>query len=234
MVRDRGATPVRRTRLKICCIASPAEAALAVAAGADAVGLVGPMPTGRGPISDEAVRTIAALVPPPVSPWLLTFEDEATAIRDHAVRCAVTTVQIVQHVAPDCHDRLAELAPWLRLIQVIHVEGESALALIAAYGDRPHAFLLDSGRPGASEFGGTGRVHDWAVSARCVAEATRPVFLAGGLGPDNVAQAIGQVRPFGIDLCSGVRRDGRLDASRLCAFVAAVRGADDSLAGASA
>lgn len=218
--------PGRRTRIKICCILSAAEAAAAVDAGADAVGLVGAMPTGPGIVSDDTARAIAAAVPAPVAPWLLTSQADGPAILAHAERCAATTVQIVRHLDPAVHDWLAAEAPWLRRVQVIHVESAGALEVMAGYGTRPHTFLLDSGRTGAAELGGTGRRHDWAVSARCVAASARPVFLAGGLDPTNVGEAIRTVRPFGVDVCTGLRRGGRLETGALSAFVAAVAAAD--------
>jgi phosphoribosylanthranilate isomerase len=93
-----------------------------------------------------------------------------------------------------------------------------------------HAFLLDSGRPSlpTPEYGGTGRTHDWAVSAEFVRRSPHPVFLAGGLSAANVSEAIRRVRPFGVDLCSGVRTDGHLDPGKLRAFVGAVLGADSA------
>ncbi|WP_108663564.1 phosphoribosylanthranilate isomerase [Acuticoccus kandeliae] len=220
---------MQRTRVKICCIRSHEEVALAVAAGADAVGFVGPMPTGPGPVPDELTRDVAARVPAPVAPWLLTSETHAEAIVAHAEFCAVTTVQIVQHVAPEVHADLARIAPWLRRVQVIHVEGRDALDLIAAYGDGPHTYLLDSGRPSVDELGGTGRVHDWSVSADIVKAAAVPVFLAGGLDPANAADAIRTVRPFGLDICSGLRPNTALDPDLLAAFVTAMRRADDEI-----
>ncbi|WMS42467.1 phosphoribosylanthranilate isomerase [Acuticoccus sp. MNP-M23] len=219
-----------RTRVKICCISSASEAGIALAAGADALGLVGAMPTGPGVIADDTVRHIAGQVPPPVTPFLLTSEETAGGILAHARRCGITTVQIVRHVDPAVHDTLAAEAPWLRRVQVIHVEGDDAPALIGRYADRPHAFLLDSGRPGADELGGTGRRHDWAVSARCVRAAARPVFLAGGLNPDNAADAIRTVRPYGLDICSGVRDAAGLSENLVSAFMDAVRTADGAAA----
>lgn len=115
---------------------------------------------------------------------------------------------------------------------MIHVESESALDLIDQYAPHVHAFLLDSGRPSlpVPEYGGTGRTHDWSVSAEFVRRSPLPVFLAGGLSASNVGEAIRTVRPFGVDLCSGVRTEGRLDRDKLEAFVDAVRRADaDSL-----
>jgi phosphoribosylanthranilate isomerase len=140
----------------------------------------------------------------------------------------VQTVQIVGHIPPTESASLAELLPHIRRVQVIHVEDTSALDLIPVYAPHVHAFLLDSGRPGAAvaELGGTGRVHDWQISAAFVKPSPRPVFLAGGLTPDNVGEAIRMARPFGVDLCSGLRPKGPLDDALLADFVAAVREAE--------
>lgn len=217
-----------RTRVKVCCIASIDEARMAIAAGADALGLVGDMPSGPGVIGDARARPIAALVPPPVAVFLLTQEVSGPAIADHAQRCWVGVVQVVRHVEPGEHQRLAELLPPLRRIQVIHVEDASALDLIPAYAPFVHAFLLDSGTPSAAvpELGGTGRVHDWRISAEFVRRSPHPVFLAGGLTPANVGDAIRAVRPYGLDLCSGIRTDNQLDPAKLNAFMQAVHDAD--------
>ncbi|TRW17766.1 phosphoribosylanthranilate isomerase [Glacieibacterium frigidum] len=225
-----------RTRIKICCIASPAEAALAVDHGADAVGLVAAMPSGPGPIDDALIAAIAATVPPPVASVLLTSESDAQAIAAHVTRTRPAAVQIVRHIAPAESAALARLLPLTRRIQVIHVEDAGVIDLIPAYAPHVDAFLLDSGRPGAATptLGGTGDVHDWAVSAAFVAASPRPVFLAGGLNAGNVGAAIAQVRPFGVDICSGVRTDGALDPDKLAAFVAAVAAADYSRSNSSA
>lgn len=210
-------------RIKICCIASPAEAALALAAGADVLGLVAAMPSGPGPISDEAIAEIAAILPQHVLTLLLTAETAAEAIADHVHRTGVRGVQIVSHIDPAEQAKLAQLLPDHERWQVVHVEDETALAMISAHGPHVTGFLLDSGQPSAHELGGTGRVHDWAISAAFVAASPVPVFLAGGLNPGNAAAAVAQVRPAGLDVCSGLRVDGRLDATLAWAFVAAVK-----------
>jgi phosphoribosylanthranilate isomerase len=217
-----------RTRIKICCIASPEEAAMAISAGADALGLVARMPSGPGQITDAAIAAITAVVPPAVATFLLTSQTSAEAIAAHVRATNPTSVQIVSQIDPAQSARLAELEPALRRVQVIHVEGPEALDLIPAYAPHVHAFLLDSGRPSASppELGGVGRTHDWAISAAFVKKSPLPVFLAGGLTPENAGEAIRAVRPFGLDLCSGVRSDTRLDAAKLRAFIAAAREAD--------
>jgi phosphoribosylanthranilate isomerase len=206
----------------VCCISSLAEARLAVDCGADALGLVGEMPSGPGVIADELAREIARATPPAVTAFLLSSRSTAEEVVEHARFVGVSTVQIVRHVEPAVHVRIAELAPWLRRVQVLHVEDHAVLALAAKYEPYVDGFLLDSGRPARSELGGTGRVHDWALSGRVVAASKRPVFLAGGLEPRNVAEAIRRVAPFGVDVCSGVRSAGQLDPSRLTALVRAL------------
>lgn len=221
-----------RTRIKICCMASLEEAQLAIRAGADAVGFVGPMPSGLRSLDDHNIAAIAALIPPPVATFLLTSEVTATGIAQHVGRTRTSTVQIVPHIGSSEAAKLGELLPGTRRVQVIHVEDAGALTLIDEYAPYVHAFLLDSGRPNLAvpEFGGTGRVHDWAISAEFVRRSPLPVFLAGGLTPANVGEAIRRVQPFGVDLCSGVRTERRLDPSKLSAFVQAVRREEEPLA----
>ena len=224
-----------RTRVKICCISSLSEAETAVALGADALGLVGDMPSGPGIISDELARDIAAAVPPPVATFLLTSRTRGDEIAEHVGHCGCSAVQVVQHIDPAEHEVIRARQPRVRRVQVIHVEDAGALELIADYAPYVDAFLLDSGRPTAAtpELGGTGRTHDWTVSRDFVARAPRPVFLAGGLKPENVGEAIASVRPYGLDLCSGVRRDDRLDDDLLRTFMTRVRASDGEAAGAS-
>jgi phosphoribosylanthranilate isomerase len=217
-----------RTRIKICCMASLEEAQLAIRSGADAVGLVGAMPSGPGAIDDRTIAAIAARVPPPIATFLLTSEVTAAAIARHVERTRPSTVQIVSHISTLESAQLAELSPGTRRVQVIHVEDERALDMAEGYAPYVHAYLLDSGRPnlGVPEFGGTGRIHDWRISAEFVRRSPHPVFLAGGLSPANVGEAIRRVRPFGVDLCSGVRTAGRLDSNKLSAFMKAVHQED--------
>lgn len=216
-----------RTRVKVCCIASASELATAIAAGADAVGLVGPMPSGPGPIPLEAAARLARAVPPGVESFLLTAQTVADRLIEELDMVQPSVVQLVDAVPEPVYPALRARFPALRIVQVIHVEDVTAIASARALEPLVDGFLLDSGRPSLAvkELGGTGRVHDWAVSAALVAAVRRPVFLAGGLNPGNVGDAIARVRPFGVDLCSGVRRDGGLHRPTLAAFMAAVAAA---------
>ncbi|MCU0334735.1 MAG: phosphoribosylanthranilate isomerase [Chitinophagaceae bacterium] len=213
-----------RPRVKICCISSITEAKLAVAYGASALGLVGHMPSGPGVIDDELIADIARKVPPPVASFLLTSQQQVPGIVAHYQRVHTTTIQIVDELENRDYEALRKALPHVKLVQVIHVQNERSVAEAIAISQQVDALLLDSGSPdkAVKELGGTGRVHDWSLSRQIVQQAATPVFLAGGLRPDNVKAAIEAVQPFGLDLCSGVRTNGQLDEAKLAAFFQAI------------
>ncbi len=207
--------------IKVCCIRSAEEARCAAAAGATYVGLVGEMPSGPGPIGDDAIRDIVAEAPAHVTTVLLTSRTEPEGIADHVVSTGVAAVQIVSRVDAGVRRRLRELVPSTPVLQVVHVEGPEAVEVALAAAEAADFVLLDSGRPsaGTPELGGTGRPHDWTVSREIVRRLEVPVLLAGGLAPFNVTAAVRAVRPAGVDACSGLRSpDGRLDEAALRDF----------------
>jgi phosphoribosylanthranilate isomerase len=212
-------------RVKICCIRDVEEARLAVAAGASALGLVSEMPSGPGVIDEATIAEVAAAAPPAVATFLLTCLPDAGRIAAQAERTRVSTVQICDRAEPGTAAALRRALPALKVVQVVHVTGPASVDEAVEAAQDADAILLDSGNPGArvKELGGTGRRHDWALSAEIVARVSRPVFLAGGLTPANVAEAIRTVRPWALDVCSGVRTDGRLDAGKLERLFAAIR-----------
>jgi phosphoribosylanthranilate isomerase len=218
-------------RVKICCIASVEEARLAIRYGANAIGLVSAMPSGPGPISDEQIAQIAPRVPPGVASFLLTCLDDPDAIIDQQRRTRVNTIQLCDRVRDTDYARLRAAMPGIALVQVIHVTGGESIEEAIRIAPHVDAILLDSGNQSLAikELGGTGRVHDWSISTRIVKCLPVPVYLAGGLKPDNVADAIRRVRPFGLDVCSGLRTDGALDESKLAAFFAAINSAATSV-----
>lgn len=212
-------------QLKVCCIASIAEAELAVASGANAIGLVSAMPSGPGVIDDTTVREVAQWARGRARTFLLTSRTDPNAIAEQLRDLQPHTVQLVDALATDALQQLRSLAPTVRIVQVIHVRSAADVDEACALAPFVDEILLDSGNPNAAvkELGGTGRVHDWALSARIVQESGVPVWLAGGLRAENVADAVARVRPHGLDVCSGVRRNGDLDAARLSALVTAMR-----------
>ncbi len=207
-------------RVKICCISSVDEARLAISHGAAALGLVSEMPSGPGVIEEDAIAEIAATIPPPVSTFLLTSRQDALAIVDQQRRTGVNTIQICDRLDKDGLRHLRSTLPGIRLVQVVHVGGDESFEEAMDVAPLVDALLLDSGNQSLpiKELGGTGRVHNWTVSRLIRESASVPVFLAGGLTPGNVRQAIREVGPFGLDVCSGVRTEGRLDGVKLEAF----------------
>ena len=210
--------------IKICCISSHDEARIAIDAGATILGLVSAMPSGPGVIDETLIASIAASVP--VQTFLLTSRCDADAIVEQHRRCGTTGIQLCDALPPGTIPRLREALPGVRLIQVIHVTGEASYAEAMAAAKEADALLLDSGNPAlqVKELGGTGRVHDWTISRRICGDAGVPVFLAGGLRPENVADALARTGATGVDICSGVRTNGALDAEKLIRFVSVAGG----------
>ncbi|WP_234572567.1 phosphoribosylanthranilate isomerase [Rhodohalobacter sp. 614A] len=213
-----------KPRIKICCISSEHEAKLAIDFGASAIGLVGKMPSGPGCIDDQNIRQIAAQVPPPIATFLLTSETDGPSIVKHHLRTATNTIQIVDTPKRGTHEYLKANLPNVKRVQVIHVLDETSIDTAASFFDEADALLLDSGNPNLKikELGGTGRVHNWKVSRKIVDQSPIPVFLAGGLNPENIKNAVDTVQPFGVDVCSGVRTNGSLDPQKLEKFMAMI------------
>lgn len=211
-----------RTRIKICCIQDIDEARLAIRMGADALGLVSAMPSGPGPIAEEKIAEIARAVPAGVSTFLLTSKQKVEEIVAQQKRCGTNAVQLCDRLAEGRYEELRAALPGIDIVQVIHVTGPESLEEALQCAPQVNALLLDSGNRARAvkELGGTGRVHEWSISREIRDQAGVPVYLAGGLTPENVADAITTVEPFGVDVCSGIRdAEGKLVRQRLSAFV---------------
>lgn len=192
--------------------------------GADALGLVGKMPSGPGPIADDLIELITRHIHPPVSSFLLTSEQSSEAIIQHVKKVNTNTVQVVDTLTEGTYSDIRKELPHLGIVQVIHVRGEESVDEALAIHEMVDAILLDSGNPTAAvkTLGGTGNTHNWTISRKIVESVKVPVFLAGGLHAGNVKRAIDEVGPFGVDICSGVRTNGWLDPDKLAAFMNAV------------
>lgn len=212
-----------KPRVKICCISSIAEASLAIRYGASALGLVSEMPSGPGVIALEQIAEIAEKVPPPVGTFLLTCKQTVDEIAAQHEICRTNTIQICDNFV-DSYEDLRKALPSVKLVQVVHVGGEESLREAFEISEKVDAILLDSGNQKLEikELGGTGRTHDWTISRKIVEGVKSPVFLAGGLKAENVAEAVEKVQPFGLDLCSSVRTEGKLDEEKLKRFFAEV------------
>ena len=218
-------TPTTNVRVKICCIASVDEAWLAINHGASALGFVSRMPSGPGPIEENLIASIVQRIPAGIATFLLTCETTAEPIIAQQRRTRVNTIQLVDAVEPGTHEALRETLPGVSLVQVIHVTDRSSVDEALGIAQKVDALLLDSGNPSLAvkELGGTGRVHDWALSREIRDRAPVPIYLAGGLNSRNAGEAITQVKPFALDVCSGLRTEGKLDASKVDAFMREVR-----------
>ena len=200
-------------KVKICCISSTEEAEIAIKFGASAIGLVSNMPSGPGVIQEELIEEIASKIPPPVATFLLTSKTDAGSIITQQRKCKTNTIQIVDSVSFEIYRKLRQELPGTKIVQVVHVNGEESVDEAKEVSQFVDAILLDSGNQKlkVKELGGTGRTHDWSISRLIRDSVDVPIFLAGGLNPENVKEAIGAVDPFGIDLCSGVRVEGKLN-----------------------
>ncbi|HJK48423.1 MAG TPA: phosphoribosylanthranilate isomerase [Methanocorpusculum sp.] len=213
-------------RVKICGTATFADLDCAVAAGADAVGfLMGITHVTQDAVTPETAAAMVATLPPfivPVAVTHLTKPSDLIRIVELA-RC--TTLQIQDVVTPDDIAEVREALPYLRIMKAVHVMDESAIATAKYFSDTADAILLDTRT--ADRIGGTGITHDWNISAKIVKECSCPVILAGGLTPENVTEAIIRVRPYAVDVHTGVKKNGVRDAERTRAFVTNARTARD-------
>ncbi len=199
---------------------------MAISYGASAIGLVARMPSGPGPIEDDLIKSIASAVPPPIATFLLTSETMVDSIIAHHYRTHTNTIQIVDDLIERKYADLKKALPMVKIVQVIHVTDESSVDEAIELSNYVDALLLDSGNPKLKikELGGTGRVHNWQLSRKIVEQCKVPVFLAGGLNAENVRRAIDEVNPFGLDLCSGLRTNGKLDQRKLELFMGICQG----------
>ena len=207
-------------KVKICCISSREEAINAINQGASFIGLVSEMPSGPGVISEELIYEIAQTTSSKVKSVLLTSKTSASDIIDQYHRVKTEFIQLVDEIEDDDLEVIRSALPDVRLMQVIHVTDQKSINKAINIAPLVDYILLDSGNPNAKikELGGTGRVHNWDISKEIVEKVHIPVFLAGGINEQNVVEAFNHVKPFGLDLCSGVRTDGKLDIDKLKSF----------------
>ena len=218
----------QRTRIKICGITCPEDAWWAVEVGVDAIG-INFHPASPRCVSVDVARQIVTSIPPGVEVFALFVDRTADDVHRLAHETGIFSIQLHGTEEPEV---VAALAP-LRVLRAATWKNPQSTGRIQAYiercqqlGNLPVGLLLDTHRENVP--GGTGVTWDWQ-QARDV-RFPLPVYLAGGLNPDNVAAAISALRPFGVDVASGVEsKPGRKDRQRLRAFAAAVRTIDEQI-----
>lgn len=223
---------MQRARIKICGITNPHDAQAAAACGADAVGMVLHRGSRRGISVEEAGRIVAAL-PPFVTPVLLFVDAAPGLILETAREVGVRHVQLHGHEPPEWVKAL----PGLTILKALHVSADTLAAELIAWQaairhdglKNLHGFVLDTG--GTGQPGGSGVPNDWqAIQAQQRAgrlQAPPHLIAAGGLTPETVSPVVRELRPWAVDVSSGVEQaPGRKDPEKIAAFIRAVRQAD--------
>ncbi|HHW06021.1 MAG TPA: phosphoribosylanthranilate isomerase [Clostridia bacterium] len=193
-------------KVKICGITDPEAALAAAEAGADAVGFVF-APSSRR-VTKEKAKEIIAMLPPYVDKVGVFVNAPPREVEEIAEFCRLTTIQLSGDEPPDY-----PVPVRYKLIRGFRVREGILLSDLARY--RADAFLFDTYRPGC--YGGTGEAFNWDVLRKI--PSPKPVILAGGLNAGNVQQAIMTVRPYGVDVSSGVETGGRKDAAKIKEFI---------------
>lgn len=211
-------------RVKFCGTASLADMQCAIDAGCDAVGFImGVTHKSCDFVTPNDAAKMVRRLPPFIEPVAVTHlqdtEDLIRLVEDS--RC--TTLQIQDSIEPSEIDRIRDALPYLRIVKAVHVMDESALLTAKRYEPHADAIILDTRTE--ERLGGTGIPHDWNISARIVANSAVPVILAGGLTPENVREAIRKVRPYGVDVHTGVKKDGHRNPEKTLAFAHEARNA---------
>lgn len=218
-------TAERAVRVQIAGISTLADALAVERAGADAIGFTLGLPTGpHNGLDEHGARAIIGALPPLIVPVLITYLTTAAEVVLLCRYLGLSTVQL--HVRADPAEVAAMRAalPGLKVILAVNVTGEESVAEAMRVAAGADALILDTYDAATGRRGATGRTHDWDISRRIVAAVPVPVILAGGLTPENVGAAIRRVRPWAVDVHTGVERpDGSTDHARVHAFVAAAR-----------
>jgi phosphoribosylanthranilate isomerase len=208
-------------KVKVCCIQNIEEAKLAIKYGASALGFVSAMPSGPGVISEDAIENIISKIPPSIGTFLLTSKTDIRSIIMQQRKTKANTIQICDRLLKGTYKELKESLPGISIVQVIHIKDESSIEEAIKIAPKVHCLLLDSGNQSlkVKELGGTGRTHNWEISRKIVGSVDKPIFLSGGLTPENVIEAVDTVKPFGVDVCTGLRIDGKLNEKKLSKFI---------------
>jgi len=216
-------TRVNMTRVKICGVQSIEDALACVAAGADAIGMLVDVKISPRCISAAKAKTIVSGLPPFVTPVIVMMPSSAEEVAEAGRTVRPGAIQLHGEESPDMLRQIKSRLPWVRLIKTIHVGAGGEIEKAKAYEGCADAILLDTLSP---SYGGTGKVHDWAMSAEIIKSLDMPVLLAGGLSPSNVAEAVGKARPFAVDVSSGVENGHRRkDPKKVKEFIALAKGA---------
>lgn len=199
------------TRVKICGVRTVEDALGCAAAGADAIGVLVNVKVSPRRITVERARDIARRLPPFVTPVIVMMPSSHDEVIDAALRVRPGAIQLHGNEPPEMLFRIKQALPGIRIIKTIHVGSGNEIQTALSYEGAADGLLLDTSSPAK---GGSGVTHDWEISRGIVSSVKMPVILAGGLSPSNVEDAIRTVKPFAVDVSSGVEPRGQRTRSK--------------------
>ncbi|TSC87132.1 MAG: phosphoribosylanthranilate isomerase [Parcubacteria group bacterium Gr01-1014_8] len=209
-------------KVKICGNTSKETALAALSYGADMLGFIVNVSGSKTSITPEQAREIISALPSGETVVVTTATD-AQEIKRLAQETGVSTIQYHGEVSPETIAKIKDELPNIAAWKVIHVKDESAIDEARKYESIVDAILLDTAQGG--QIGGTGTTHDWNISRIIAGDYSKPIILAGGLNPDNVEEAIRVVKPYAVDVNSGVTNsDGSKDLEKVKLFIERAKG----------
>lgn len=212
-------------RVKICGIKNIEDALAVAALGADELGFHVGLAGGRSPLTPEDAARIIKQLPPHAAPVLVTSVVEPKELIGLAQKTGAAILQLYGDASPAQIQEVKEAMPSVKIWKVINIADEASIALAKEYEGAADAVALDTFNKDNGARGGSGKTHDWDISRRIAESLSIPVILAGGLNPENVAEAVAQVRPAGVDVNSGVTNpDGSKDLAKVKRFIEHAKG----------
>jgi len=212
-----------RGMIQVAGVIDMAEAQMLIDSGVHYLGFPLRLPVNEEDLSEAEAAALIAHLPVAVQGVLITYLDRAEEVIAFCRDLGVTIVQLHGPIAPQELVKIRTAAPDLAIIKSLVVRGENIDELkltIAATAPFVEAYITDSFDPDTGAEGATGKTHDWAIDRKLVELSPRPVILAGGLTAENVREAIARVRPFGVDVHTGIEgSDGRKDPYMIRRFV---------------
>ncbi|OGG73833.1 hypothetical protein A3A40_00270 [Candidatus Kaiserbacteria bacterium RIFCSPLOWO2_01_FULL_54_20] len=208
------------TRVKICGIKNIEDARAAYEAGADELGFHVALDGGRSPLTPESAAEMIRMLPGGVSSVVVTSATQPAQLIEIAGKTGARILQLYGDVTVETMREIKQAVPYMELWKVLNVSYESSIAKAKEYKGAADAIALDTLNKETGARGGSGKTHDWNISKKIVESVSIPVVLAGGLTPENVAEAIATVSPAGVDVNSGVSNpDGSKDIEKVRAFI---------------
>lgn len=209
------------------------EAAMLIESGVDYLGFPLRLPVNAEDLSEAEAAELIAELPQGVHAVLITYLEQADEVIAFCRQLGVSVVQLHGPISPEELIKIRLAEPGLKIIKSLVVREDNLDDLkltIAATAPFVDAYITDTFDPQSGAEGATGKTHDWAIDKKLVALSPRPVILAGGLNADNVAEAIRQVRPHGVDVHTGIEAsDGRKDMAMTRRFVSEAQAAFSAL-----